>query len=208
MARKRRLSELTEEYQQVRSTYEAFAVKVEELIRALLEQKEIPHHSITSRAKDVKSFADKISREGKAYKAVSEVTDLAGIRIICYLSDDVDVIAKVIRDEFTVVEERSVDKRKTLDPDRFGYISLHYVAKLPDERVNWTEYQSYRDLLCEIQIRTILQHAWAEIEHDLGYKSSIGIPQRERKSSRQSSRTPKKESRPEHMVWLRRSSHS
>lgn len=67
-------------------------------------------------------------------------------------------------------------KGALLDPDRFGYQSLHYVASLSEDRTRLIEYSRFADRKIEIQIRSILQHAWAEIEHDLGYKSAAGIP--------------------------------
>jgi ppGpp synthetase/RelA/SpoT-type nucleotidyltranferase len=119
---------------------------------------------------------EKVRREGKEYKKFSDVTDLSGVRIICYYKDDVDKVAEIIKENFLVHHELSIDKREILDPDRFGYLSLHYVVELPQERVKLKEYARFKNLLCEVQIRTILQHAWAEIEHDLGYKSHIEVP--------------------------------
>jgi putative GTP pyrophosphokinase len=69
-----------------------------------------------------------------------------------------------------------VDKRTTLDPDRFGYLSLHYVVRLGEGRLSLPEYKEFGEVRFEIQIRSILQHAWAEIEHDLGYKSEHAVP--------------------------------
>ena len=85
-------------------------------------------------------------------------------------------MAKLIEKEFDVDKERSVDKRELLDPDRFGYLSLHYVVKLPAARLRLTEYKRFKDCCAEIQVRSILQHAWAEIEHDLGYKGKQAVP--------------------------------
>jgi hypothetical protein len=69
-----------------------------------------------------------------------------------------------------------VDKRTTLDPDRFGYLSLHYVVSLNEGRLALPEYRNFDNVKFEIQIRSILQHAWAEIEHDLGYRTENAIP--------------------------------
>jgi putative GTP pyrophosphokinase len=101
---------------------------------------------------------------------------VVGIRIITHFEDEVDRIGDLIEREFTVDQERSVDKRRSLEADRFGYLSLHFVCGLSDERLRLSEYRRCHDLRCEIQIRSILQHAWAEIEHDLGYKAAAGIP--------------------------------
>lgn len=83
------------------------------------------------------------------------------MRIITYFSEDVDKIASIIQSEFEVDEHNSVDKRIKLDPVRFGYLSLHYVVKLNSTRVRLSEYIIFKDLKVEIQIRSILQHAWA-----------------------------------------------
>jgi putative GTP pyrophosphokinase len=77
---------------------------------------------------------------------------------------------------FELDSARSVDKRKALDPDRFGYISLHFICRIRKERASLTEYREFRGVCCEVQVRSILQHAWAEIEHDLGYKAGGTVP--------------------------------
>jgi putative GTP pyrophosphokinase len=174
------------EYHNNQKLYDDFSTKVKGLVTQLLEEKQFNVHSVTSRTKDVRSLEKKIHGEGKDYQKLEEITDLSGIRIICYFSDEVDEIAKIITDNFYVLPELSIDKRKILDPDRFGYLSLHYIVELSDLRSNLPEYVRFKNLRCEIQIRSILQHAWAEIEHDLGYKSNIGIPKEiKRRFSRQ-----------------------
>jgi len=122
-------------------------------------------------------LAEKISRPDKQYRTLEDVTDLSGVRVITYFTDDVDKIGTLIEQEFKVFYDKSVDKRKVLSPDKFGYLSLHYVCTLSDERVTLSEYSTFRGYICEIQVRSILQHAWAEIEHDLGYKVPQGIPE-------------------------------
>ena len=142
----------------------------------LFRSSNIKVHSVSSRTKESKSFNKKISKVEKEYTKLTQITDISGARIICLFADQVDEIAKVIGDNFTIYPDLSVDKRAILDPDRFGYLSLHYVVTLTKERVELQEYKRYDGLFCEIQIRSILQHAWAEIEHDLGYKSNVEIP--------------------------------
>lgn len=167
---------ILKEYDEYKSTYEFLAKTVARIVKELLTAKGIRFNSIVERVKDYKSLESKIERKNNKYSDITEITDIAGIRIITYYSDDVDKIADLIKREFNVDIENSIDKRETLDPDRFGYLSLHYVAKLSHERLALTEYSSLRDFKFEIQIRSILQHTWAEIEHDLGYKSDDGIP--------------------------------
>lgn len=146
------------------------------LVRHLLAESGIQVHSVTHRVKSRKSFEGKLARPDRSYSTLSDVTDLAGLRITTYFADDVDVAANVIAREFTVDAARSVDKRRQLEPDRFGYMSAHFVVTLSPSRVALPEYKRFESMRVEIQVRSILQHAWAEIEHDLGYKATSATP--------------------------------
>lgn len=175
---------ILDEYQKQRPLFRSFAQMLADLLKQILKANDITVNAIPCREKDPDSLLKKVSKEGneQKYTKLSDITDLAGVRIITYFSDDVDKIAAIIEDEFVVDSEKSIDKRKTLDPDRFGYISLHYIIKLKPNRAMLPEYSAFTDLYAEIQVRSILQHAWAEIEHDLGYKSRREIPRDIRRS--------------------------
>jgi putative GTP pyrophosphokinase len=153
-----------------------FNLKLAHLIVDILAQEAVRVHSVTSRVKTRESLARKLARPDKAYTSLADVTDLCGIRVITYFEDDVDRVASLIAREFEVDQSNSVDKRAALDPDRFGYLSLHHVVRLSLGRSQLTEYRRFNGYAAEIQTRSILQHAWAEIEHDLGYKSRLGVP--------------------------------
>ncbi|MGH7867303.1 MAG: GTP pyrophosphokinase, partial [Candidatus Dormibacteraceae bacterium] len=154
---------------------------MEQLIRQLLGANGIGFHSVSHRVKTADSVSRKIERSS-AGREIDSLTDLLGLRIITYFRDDVDHAARVIEQEFCVNEANSVDKRAILDPDRFGYLSMHYIVKLSSGRETLVEYRAYAGIQFEIQIRSILQHAWAEMEHDLGYKSEAAIPRDIRRS--------------------------
>ncbi|MBL0328253.1 MAG: (p)ppGpp synthetase [Bacteroidetes bacterium] len=158
-----------------KDTLDAFKNRVINLIVDLLKEKKLNYHQITGRTKDFESLSKKIDRKNGKYNDLHEITDLVGIRIITYLESDVDLIAEILEKEFNVDLKNSSDKR-ILKADQFGYKSLHYVVSLSDKRAALSEYISYKEIKCEIQIRSILQHAWAEIEHDLGYKGESSIP--------------------------------
>ncbi len=170
------LKEILDEYNIKMNLYDSFTKNLKVLLEKIIIQSEINIHSVTPRTKDLNSLKFKIIKSEGKYKNLEQITDLSGIRIITYLEDDVDSIAKLIEDEFEIDLENSVDKRKILDPDRFGYLSLHYIIKLKDDRIKLTEYREFINLKAEIQIRSILQHAWAEIEHDLGYINKEAVP--------------------------------
>lgn len=157
------------------SLYESFGKRLQGLLGSILQEQGISIHSITYRVKDPTRLEEKLSRPGKNYERLPDVTDLLGLRIITYFANDVDRVVDVIDRELDVDAEHSVDKRPN-DPDRFGYASVHRVCAMPEVRTQLAEYRAFHGLRCEIQIRSILQHAWAEIEHDLGYKAAKGIP--------------------------------
>ena len=145
------------------------------LLKELIEQNSIPYHSIVSRVKDKDSLSKKIDSKDK-YQSLDEITDIVGCRIITYFEDDVEKIVELIDNEFRIDKENSIDKKKMLDPEKFGYISYHIVCSINAERGKLVEYTNYKKIKFEVQIRTILQHAWAEIEHDIGYKSEVQVP--------------------------------
>lgn len=158
-----------------KKTLESFCGRTINLLSDLLHQEGIIIHHIGGRTKDPESLNKKIDKKLGKYSTLDDITDLVGVRIISYLESDVDVIAKLISKEFNVDLKNSIDKRE-LNIDQFGYKSLHLVVTLNNSRAGLTEYKDYKNLKCEIQIRSILQHAWAEIEHDLGYKGKSAIP--------------------------------
>lgn len=142
-------------------------------MQQFLKSEGLKYLAIDSRVKDFNSFSDKVTR--KNYQApFEENEDFVGIRIIVYYPDEIDRIVEIIDREFDV--QNSENKSQPLEVDRFGYRSFHKIIKVPEE---WTSTPNYRNLgsyKCEIQIRTILMHAWAEIEHQLQYKNEASVP--------------------------------
>lgn len=159
-----------------RHVYDAFGAKLKQLIEDLLTGAGISFHSVAFRCKNRKSLERKLSKPGSGYSSLEQITDICGLRVITYFEDDVEKVSKILRSEFSIDEKNSVDKAHALDPDRFGYLSVHHVVSNAESRADLAEYRKFKGLKAEIQIRSILQHAWAEIEHDLGYKSSSAIP--------------------------------
>ena len=170
------ISGILGEYDAAHSLYSDFAYECESLIKRLLTVKGYQVHSVTSRLKERSKVEEKLKREGKEYQKLSDMTDVVGVRVITHFEDEVDRIGTLVEEEFDIDRGRSVDKRQLLEADRFGYLSLHYVCSLNGHRLKLAENNRYARLPCEVQIRTILQHAWAEIEHDLGYKPGNTVP--------------------------------
>ena len=172
---------IMEEYVQKHTVYSEFCIKTEGLIKDLLKANDIVVSSITSRVKEEAKLYEKLNRPNKGYSNFNEVTDIAGVRIVTYYSDDVDVVAGIISNEFEIDWENSVDKRASMEPDQFGYLSVQYIAKISKDRSILAEYKPFSDCQVEIQMRSILQHAWAENEHDTGYKAKEAIPRETRR---------------------------
>ena len=107
---------------------------------------------------------------------LAEVTDLVGLRIITYYREDVTRVGEILKKEFQIDATNSVDKAAGLDPDRFGYTSVHYVVSLSADRRKLVEWRPYAHLRAEIQVRTALQHAWSAVNHKLDYKSPTEVP--------------------------------
>lgn len=166
----------TDQFQLERGTYSLLAEKVSGLLLDLLKSQRIDHVQIEHRAKSISSLKDKLERKGGEYTCLKDVTDLAGVRIILYYTEDVDRVGDLIRQEFEVDENHSIQKSTELTHDQFGYLSDHYVVRLNPERTKLLEWRALVGHQVEIQIRTTTQHAWAAIEHKLRYKAPQEIP--------------------------------
>jgi ppGpp synthetase/RelA/SpoT-type nucleotidyltranferase len=164
------------QYQVCRPLYDAYARNVAALLESLLEDANIRVHSVTYRAKEESSLLRKLEYSQDKYSDLADVTDLAGVRVITYFEDEVNRVAELVSSEFDIDARHSIDKRKALEPDHFGYLSLHYVVSYSKQRKKLPENRRFDGLLAELQIRSVLQHTWAEIEHDLGYKTARAIP--------------------------------
>jgi putative GTP pyrophosphokinase len=172
------LSKISEDYQKVRPQYKNFTQSLHNLLRTILDASEIDYFAIEPRTKETKSFDEKINREDKSgkYKTFSDVADLSGIRIIAYLKEDCDKICQIIEDNFEIDRPNSSVKEEELDPDKFGYLSTHFVISLTAERLGLIEFSPFKDFKAEIQIRTLLQHTWAAIDWKFRYKEKKEAP--------------------------------
>ena len=138
---------------------------VYELLCKHFSQQGIELNSIEHRVKTEKSLAGKLELKGEKYHELSDITDLVGLRIVTFYTDDVDKVAAIVSRLFDIDWSNSVDKRKLHDFNSFGYNSLHYICSLHKGSIRF-----------EIQIRTALQHTWSAIEHDIGYKGVVKLP--------------------------------
>jgi ppGpp synthetase/RelA/SpoT-type nucleotidyltranferase len=157
--------------------YEIMGNKFKELLEELLKNEDIKSASVTKRIKTPKSFLEKITRSDKNYKdPLNEVTDLCGLRITVRTLSDVKNVGELLKKEFILDVENSISKLDEMKADQFGYLSEHYVVELKTARGKLPEWKNFKKLKAEIQVRTFLQHAWAEVQHSLDYKNTQDIP--------------------------------
>jgi len=148
-----------------------------QLVTSILDDAGINYLSVTGRAKSVASFAAKAARtvDGRPSftDPLREITDQIGVRVITHVHSDVQAVADLLDGQVVVHDDRDMG-RETASEGRFGYASRHLLIGLDAARENQPPYELLlRGRQAQVQIRTVLQHAWAEFEHDIRYKGTI-----------------------------------
>ena len=157
--------ELMRQYRELRPALEQLATQAYDQLRQALDEQGIYVTAIEHRVKTERSLAGKLELKGAKYKSIDDITDLVGLRIITFYTDEVDKVAVIAKRIFDIDWQESVDKRKLHELDAFGYNSLHYICRLKTGGPRF-----------ELQMRTALQHVWSTMTHDTGYKGDVKIP--------------------------------
>ena len=165
-----------EQYQELLPALARIEQVVPEQIRRMFEETGMLVAALEHRIKTAGSLAGKLELKGAKYHEIYDITDLVGFRVIAFYIDDVDKVASMVERLFEVDWENSVDKRKLHQIDSFGYLSLHYICRLPATSYSDPALPELNRIRFEIQMRTVLQHAWANMNHDTGYKSGVEVP--------------------------------
>lgn len=178
---------LIRQYIEQKELYEEYSEVSATLIKTFLINSHIPVYAIEQRTKGIDNLREKISRkrvQGRVYKKISDITDLSGVRIIVFFEDDIRRVNDILKGEFQF-------RRKDLGADTQerkkllrGYVSVHSLITLKTSRARLSEYTRFKGLVCEVQVMSVLQHAWAEIEHGIGYKPKIRESELERSEIR------------------------
>ncbi len=151
------------------------------LVTSLLDDAGINYLSVTGRTKTVASYAGKAARTGTdglpVYDdPVTQITDAIGVRVITYVHRDVDAVAHVLAEAFAILDDRDLGAETAL-LGGFGYASRHLLIAPDPGRPVPSAYallgQGPDAHHASVQVRTVLQHAWAEFEHDIRYKGTI-----------------------------------
>lgn len=171
---------LVEKYARERDRFEKMATTVARHLTARLRATATPHMA-TVRSKSPESLRGKMARDSTKYdiKALDgefnpTILDLAGVRILLYRPQDIQPTCSAIDDLFALPEGERF-RRDHENPG--GYQARHRVVTLPDDMVESDPMlTNLKDVHCEVQVVTLVQHIWNELEHDLIYKTPAGKP--------------------------------
>jgi ppGpp synthetase/RelA/SpoT-type nucleotidyltranferase len=141
-----------------------------------LEDEEI-YCYVTSRVKTEESFLGKAFRPGKAYgDPFRDVKDIVGLRVIVREPSDAESVEKVVCSIYSRQARHSGKAGDRLKEDQFGYRAIHVVARLPARVTGMPAFEGCTSMSFEVQIHTLIEHAWSELSHKLWYKPLLGEP--------------------------------
>ncbi len=175
----KKVEKILEDFKEKRSLYEEFCLVMYKLLDSMLADQGYKYQ-ILYRIKEVDNLEEKIIRkakEGIIYEKLEDLEDLAGLRVLFYLEDDKEKFSKSLLTEFS--GDVNIKQHKKLS----GYEATHVIVSLGEKRIGLSEYAKFDGMKCEIQLTSILHHAWSEIEHDMIYKDTFGIKSDKHKSS-------------------------
>lgn len=161
---------LKKQYEKLYSPREIIAKELTNRIWNMVKQMS-SSFSVKYRIKDFDSYYKKFIRHLKEgdNDPFQNILDVIGIRIVCPFLEDISTVEEIIKENFEIIQVERKGGDHTFR--EFGYESIHLLIKIPVEML-----ELFGTSLCEtaeIQIRTILQEAWAEVEHELVYKAEF-----------------------------------
>ena len=165
---------------QLQTLYQAHCSRWEETllalyrdIRGLLERHGC-NATIKYRVKTFENYYEKLNRAERRGENgdIQPISDLLGLRIICPFLEDIEAVEKLLADHFAVIDVEHKGAQHSFR--EFGYDSVHLLMRIDPKQAR-IHLPATRNV-CEIQLRTTLQDAWAEVEHELVYKSPLALP--------------------------------
>jgi putative GTP pyrophosphokinase len=159
-------------YLQLLPSFEKDLLAIYQKIRSLIDKHGMAV-TIKYRVKRLDNYCEKLRRISRVQGSdLLQITDLLGIRIICPFLEDLETVEQLISANFDILEmEHKAEQHSFRE---FGYDSVHLLIRTSDSTAGTK--LPHSSPACEVQLRTILQEAWAEVEHELVYKSDIAIP--------------------------------
>ncbi len=143
-----------------------------------LRDERVKFQIVTAREKDPLRLQKKVEREpGKYANPLTDVTDLAGARVIVYYPSEVSKAVNVVEKTFLVTNrENIIGEKKESDPTNFVYCLPSMIVQLAPDQEKLSHLSSFAKMKCEVQLRTVMEHAWAEVEHELVYEGTKHVP--------------------------------
>ncbi|WP_277872991.1 DUF429 domain-containing protein [Raineyella fluvialis] len=164
------------EYAEIQPYAAEAARRLTAWLTTTLDDAGVNYLDITGRGKGTASFAAKANKSVDGHPVhpdpLADITDQIGTRVITYVRSDVAVVADLLTDQLTVLDDRDMGQL-TASEGRFGYVSRHLEVALDPIWLGDLPVETFRVPSAQVQIRTVLQHAWAEFEHDIRYKGSV-----------------------------------
>jgi len=159
-----------------RPLLECWGKYVKSRISQLVASTSVSVQMNSSRAKEIESAVGKVARKGY-HDPLNQMTDLVGVRFVVLVSPELSVIGELIETnaDWTYTKDRDPDEEAEANAEKFGYQSLHYIVRSRQKFV-FEGTLIPEGLPCEVQIRTLLQHAYAEVVHDSIYKAVGKVP--------------------------------
>ena len=167
---------ILDEYEENLESYQIVAQVVKDQLLSYVKTFGSIVNSVETRVKTKKSLTGKLNLKGYKYNSITDITDIVGGRVVTFYNDEVDKFASQVEKHFDIDWENSIDKRKIYNVDQFGYMSLHYICRIPKKMYYDEKHPLVNEIKFEIQLRSVLQHTWATIHHDTGYKNDVEIP--------------------------------
>ncbi len=163
-----KIYEIREEYYQ--RSYKTLSEDVYTLLNDEIAKEDLSLVKIESRIKSWESIFDKVTRNNIDYNKediFKKITDIAGVRVICTLPNEISKIEAIIERSFDVQGKES--KYKDLKNSEFGYFDIKYIVSLKNDH----EHKGLTYLFCEIQVTTAAMNLWADVSHLLLYKKEF-----------------------------------
>lgn len=164
---------LRTQYDGIHRKYEKLEESLRRDLNTFFDEAGISVLSIESRVKEFGSFWRNVQRK-RCHNPLEDIQDICGLRVICYYPSDLEPVSEVVKGSFEVIEFE--DKADSLRTGEFGYRSRHFVVTPKEHALRTASYQGLDELKAEIQVRTIFEHAWAELSHELEYKKEEHAP--------------------------------
>lgn len=167
------LENILAHWAETKPTYDLFCEFVSQTLKWEISDQGV-FARFSHRTKDEVSLAKKLYKKGISEENYFRMSDKAGIRIVCRFKKDLAIIAEVVNRMFLVTKKE--DKSTLLDVNESGYRSLHFDIKIKPGPHKSEYDERFSEISAEVQVRTLCEDVWAEINHDIGYKPMSDLP--------------------------------